>query len=257
MAAWEDLRPRVISAAVMAGGGLAAVLWGGVAFLLLVAMACGLMAWELARIVDPPVRGKAWSAPVLGLVVAFAVLAGSALPLGAGVLIALLPMALGAVVLERGRFVFAAYGALVVMAGVALVAIREDFGLALVVWLILVVIASDVGGYFGGRALGGPKFMPRISPSKTWSGTISGWLCAALVGLVFGVIEGWPFMVRISIATAMAAQVGDLAESAIKRRNNVKDSSHLIPGHGGLLDRFDSLIGAAVFVFVLLAFGWM
>jgi phosphatidate cytidylyltransferase len=113
----------------------------------------------------------------------------------------------------------------------------------------MIVIASDVLGYFAGRIIGGPRFWPAVSPKKTWSGTVAGWAGAALVGLWFVAMAGQgPWLIAFSALTALAAQMGDIAESAIKRRAGVKDSSSLIPGHGGVLDRLDALIGAAVFV---------
>ena len=99
---------------------------------------------------------------------------------------------------------------------------------------------------------GGPKFWPAVSPKKTWSGTAAGWVGAALVGLVFSINTGVGFqLVIVSIALAMASQMGDIAESALKRKMGVKDSSSLIPGHGGLMDRFDGMLGAALFLLVL------
>jgi phosphatidate cytidylyltransferase len=119
-------------------------------------------------------------------------------------------------------------------------------------WLIGIVIVSDVMGYFAGRSLGGPKFWPAISPKKTWSGTIAGWVGAALVGLGFVLFgtAGWGLVI-LSPMVAFAGQMGDIAESWIKRRTGVKDSSNLIPGHGGVLDRFDALIAAVVLVMLL------
>ena len=114
-------------------------------------------------------------------------------------------------------------------------------------WLILVVVATDIAGYFAGRALGGPKFWPAISPKKTWSGTAAGWISAAVVGLIFLLItDAGRDLIWISAAVAFASQMGDIAESAVKRRCGVKDSSNLIPGHGGLFDRFDGLLGASL-----------
>ena len=117
---------------------------------------------------------------------------------------------------------------------------------------MLVVIATDVFGYFAGRTLGGPKFWPSVSPKKTWSGTAAGWIAAGLVGLLFMLLTdaGWP-IVWISMILSFASQMGDIAESALKRRMNVKDSSTLIPGHGGLFDRFDALLGAALFMLLV------
>jgi phosphatidate cytidylyltransferase len=117
---------------------------------------------------------------------------------------------------------------------------------------VAVVVASDVLGYFAGRMLGGPKFWPQISPKKTWSGTVAGWIGAALVGGVTAQALGasW-LLVPISALVAFAGQLGDIAESWVKRRCGVKDASTLIPGHGGVLDRFDALIGAIVALILL------
>jgi phosphatidate cytidylyltransferase len=111
---------------------------------------------------------------------------------------------------------------------------------------------SDVAGYFAGRMLGGPKFWPRVSPKKTWSGTIAGWIGAALVGAIWAawLDAGWE-TIGISVALAMMAQMGDIAESAVKRKVGVKDSSNLLPGHGGLFDRFDAMLGAALMLLVI------
>jgi phosphatidate cytidylyltransferase len=100
--------------------------------------------------------------------------------------------------------------------------------------------------------IGGPKFWPAISPKKTWSGTVAGWIAAAVVGMVFlRFTTAGPDLPWISAALSLASQMGDIAESAIKRRMGVKDSSHLIPGHGGLLDRFDGLLGASLLMLLV------
>jgi phosphatidate cytidylyltransferase len=138
------------------------------------------------------------------------------------------------------------------VAGYGLVEFREEAGTTGILWLVTVVVMSDVAGYFAGRMIGGPKFWPKVSPKKTWSGTVAGWIGAVLVGLGFVLagMGGWALLV-LSPLVAFAGLLGDGAESWIKRRAGVKDSSHLIPGHGGLLDRFDALIGATVLVMVL------
>ncbi|MEP5089997.1 MAG: phosphatidate cytidylyltransferase, partial [Paracoccaceae bacterium] len=99
---------------------------------------------------------------------------------------------------------------------------------------------------------------PSISPKKTWSGTAAGWVGAAIVGLIFmGYSDAGLEIVVLSIVLSFASQMGDIAESAIKRKMNVKDSSNLIPGHGGVLDRCDGLLGASVVLFVIgIAFGF-
>jgi phosphatidate cytidylyltransferase len=136
--------------------------------------------------------------------------------------------------------------------------LRITGGFAGVLWLVAVVVAADTAGYFAGRHFGGAKFLPKVSPNKTWAGTYGGWAAAAVIGLLFWLFGpgGWGLVV-LSPLIAFAGQMGDIAESWLKRRAGVKDSSALIPGHGGVLDRFDALTGAAVALFVLSpVLGW-
>ena len=115
------------------------------------------------------------------------------------------------------------------------------------------MIITDLAGYFAGRLLGGPKFWASISPNKTWSGTVAGWFAAGCVGGVFVIqLEGvhW-VIIPLSILLAAVSQFGDIFESYLKRRAGVKDSSALIPGHGGFLDRFDGMIAAAAAIFLV------
>lgn len=159
-----------------------------------------------------------------------------------------------AVRVPRDRVIFGAYLALVMVAAHGLIVIRNlpGSGVVLVLGIMLIVIASDAGGYFGGRLIGGPKFWPQVSPKKTWSGTVTGWVLAALVGGAFAEPLGaGTKVVALSVLLAFAGQMGDIAESAIKRRYGVKDSSNLIPGHGGMLDRFDALIAVAAGVLLI------
>ncbi|SNX67666.1 phosphatidate cytidylyltransferase [Cereibacter ovatus] len=251
---WGDLQSRTASAVVMVLVGGAAVIWGGLPFAALVVVSSGLMLWELARMTAP---GRPWiNAAVGGLgAVVLAVLV-MALELPRDFLVAVPLLALAPVAGlqgERGdRGIFLAYGLALMLAGAGLLSLRATGGAATILWLVLVVGASDVMGYFAGRSLGGPKFWPAVSPKKTWSGTVAGWLGAAIVGLGFVLITGagWGLII-LSPVIALAGQLGDIVESWIKRRSGVKDSSSLIPGHGGVLDRFDALAGAVLAVLVL------
>ncbi len=134
------------------------------------------------------------------------------------------------------------------MALIALLLLRS-LDAWLVLWVFLVVWATDVGGYFAGKGIGGPKLAPRISPKKTWAGLLGGMGLSALVTylmvLWFDFGQEATLLVLLSACLAVWAQVGDLVESALKRHFNVKDSGGLIPGHGGLLDRVDGLVFAA------------
>jgi phosphatidate cytidylyltransferase len=153
----------------------------------------------------------------------------------------------GLLVLKRERLTFAIFALAIQVAGWGLVHFRLDYGFTWLIWLVSLVVVTDIAGYFAGKALGGPKFWPAVSPKKTWSGTAAGWIAAALVGAIFAAFTnaGW-VVVAMSVLLSFAGQMGDIAESAFKRRQGVKDSSALIPGHGGLFDRFDALLGAAL-----------
>ncbi len=135
-------------------------------------------------------------------------------------------------------------------AQVASVLVRLDQakGLSALILVLLVVWATDIGGYFAGRAIGGPKLWPRVSPKKTWAGAIGGFVASLLVAIGFSASDlgkTLPLMV-LAAMLSIAAQLGDLFESAIKRRFGVKDSSHIIPGHGGVMDRLDGFVAAIV-----------
>lgn len=244
--AWGDLGPRLASAAIMAVVGIGAVWAGGVVFLALVAGVCGLMVWELARMLAPDRRAEPLQ---LAMLAAAALVLAYVLPPFYAFPLLLAPALVGVGLLRERRLVFGLGAALILLAGFGFLQLRAGQGVAALLWLVLVVIASDVAGYFAGRLLGGPKFWPRVSPKKTWSGTVAGWIGAALVGLVFWRYAGGAAaLIWLSVLAAFAAQMGDIGESAIKRHVGVKDSSALIPGHGGVLDRFDAMLGASLFV---------
>jgi phosphatidate cytidylyltransferase len=140
----------------------------------------------------------------------------------------------------------------------AAVLLRADpeMGFAALVFILLIVWATDIGGYFAGRGIGGPKLWPRVSPNKTWAGAVGGFAASLVVAGGFaaaGVGRVVPLLV-VGGGLSIAGQLGDLFESAVKRRFGVKDSSHIIPGHGGLMDRLDSLVAvlalAAIFGFL-------
>ncbi|WP_372886536.1 phosphatidate cytidylyltransferase [Shimia sp.] len=241
---WADLLPRVLSAVVMLVVGVGAVWAGGLWFRALVALVGGGMIWELARMMAP---GRAAIPVPLGLLSAAAIYATALLPGQAVLPVLLAPAVVGASQVARGRLVFVAYAAALLLACFGLIVLRDMRGVQWLIWLAGVVVATDVAGYFVGRVVGGPKFWPKVSPKKTWSGIVAGWIAAACVGAALG---GAP-LILLSVLTSFLSQMGDAAESAIKRRCGVKDSSNLIPGHGGLLDRFDAMMGAALFVLLV------
>lgn len=152
----------------------------------------------------------------------------------------------------EGRRLVAGFAAYIMVAGFGLVALRAGGGLVWALWLVAVVVVSDVAGYFAGRLIGGPRFWPRVSPKKTWSGTLAGWIGGAALGAAFmGPTGAGAGLILLSVLAAMAAQAGDIVESALKRKVGVKDASNLIPGHGGVFDRFDGMLGAALLAMVV------
>ncbi|MFZ1468943.1 MAG: phosphatidate cytidylyltransferase [Paracoccaceae bacterium] len=248
---WADLRPRVLSAIAMVALGAVAIWQGGEIFAALSVACTGLMMWELARLT----KGPGYDASVLlGLLAAVVLALNLWVPLFWVVPLMVLPVLVGLIAPRRDVLVFIGYALVIMATGWSLVALRLTLGIGPVLWLLAVVIASDVMGYFAGRILGGPKFWPKVSPKKTWSGTVAGWVGAALVGAGFWAAgQGLHALIWVSPLIAFAGQMGDIAESAIKRRAGAKDSSNLIPGHGGLMDRFDALAFAAILFAVLQA----
>lgn len=135
-------------------------------------------------------------------------------------------------------------------AQVASVLVRQDptNGFSALMFVLLVVWGADIGGYFAGRIIGGPKLWPRVSPKKTWAGALGGSGASLLIAAGFAVLEFGKIGPLLALAALLSviSQLGDLFESAVKRRFGVKDSSHLIPGHGGLMDRLDGFVAAIV-----------
>lgn len=246
---WGDLGTRAVSAAVMAAVGAVEIWFGGWAFLVLITALTAVMVWELAAITAPTRRGTALA---LAFLAAACLMADEGWPSVSAWAVFPIPALAMLVTPRLHPRISAVLTAAIMVAGHGLFVLRDEAGTAAILWLIGVVITSDVMGYFVGRIVGGPKFWPALSPKKTWSGTVAGWAGAAALGAGF-VLAGhgsWA-LVALSPLVAFAGQLGDIAESWIKRRTGVKDSSRLIPGHGGVMDRFDALVGAMVAVMVL------
>jgi phosphatidate cytidylyltransferase len=250
---WDDLIARIGSGAVLAAVGIAAMWAGGIWFHVLVAVCIGIMVWELGRML-----GGGQPITWLGIASSLAILIAGELPPSYALPILLAPVIVAFGLVPAHRPLFAVYVALLLLSGFELMRVRDMAGFLWMAWLALVVIATDVMGYFAGRAIGGPKFWPRVSPKKTWSGTIAGWVGALVVGAAFLVATGaGPLILLVSVLLSMASQAGDLAESAVKRMAGVKDSSSILPGHGGLFDRFDGMLGASILLLVIsLLFGF-
>jgi phosphatidate cytidylyltransferase len=256
-----ELRLRVISALVLAAVVLLVTAWGGWPFRVVWTLVAGLVAFEwlsiaatrdhaIAAAVGVVIAGlllgfAPFSQPALAGVAALAALAGAVLT----------PRTRGRLPLELCGVAYALAFSLIAPALRA----QPGIGLSLVIWSFAVVWFTDIAAYFTGRRLGGPKLMPSVSPGKTWSGAIGGALAGTLCGYVVWALTPaaqqlvglWP-VIAGSLAASVFSQMGDLFESALKRRFGAKDSSRLIPGHGGFLDRLDGYWAVLVFAgFVL------
>lgn len=246
----SELFWRIVSGLVLAPVVVFATWWGGVVFAVLAAGVSGLIVREWMRLVG---ERTAWiEVACIGLIwLSIAALVLDHRAIGFGLL-----GAGGAVALMAGR-VWVAVGIVYAgMAALALVGLRghgmqgfHDPGFIAIVFVLMAVWSTDVMAYFVGRLVGGPKLWPRVSPNKTWSGAIGGFGAAVVVSTgvcwMLDVRPLWPLAI-IAGLLSIAGQFGDLFESHMKRRFGLKDSGHLIPGHGGIMDRVDGLIFAAV-----------
>ncbi len=250
-----DLGPRIASAIGLIVAAVILFELGGLWVAALLIAGAWVMLWEYQRVIN---RGKSADMVTLAILCATA-LAAVGVTYFFGWYFGLGALAAGSFALMRRdtiRWLWLAGGLFYIgAAAVAMLAIflTPEDGLFYIFWVVLIVALSDIGGYFAGRLVGGPKLWPAVSPKKTWSGTAGGWILAAIAGAVLGFFgpAGVGESIAISLFLSVAAQAGDLLESWLKRRSGVKDASDLIPGHGGFLDRMDGLV-AAIMVFTVL-----
>jgi phosphatidate cytidylyltransferase len=251
----KDLAPRVLSGVVMGAVALGCLYAGRLPFTGLILVVALLMSWEWGNVVRAGavdnilvVHGLAVGAAVLLTAFGYAALAVIVLIVGMFIIAAL---RFG----ETARQ--SALGVLYVgVPAIALITLRssEPHGLNAVLFTLLAVIVTDTCAYFAGRAIGGPKLWPKVSPNKTWSGLAGGVLGAAVVGAAFGAVVAGASSLRlvlIGLVLGLAAQAGDLGESALKRRFEIKDTSTLLPGHGGVMDRMDGIVTAATLALLI------
>jgi phosphatidate cytidylyltransferase len=249
---WQDLGKRAASAVVLLPLAIFCLWSGGMAWAVLVLLGMLGLAWEWTRLTGGEPRGPD------GLMLQAAVLGGAGLALlgqGGWGLIWVVGTAMATLLrVDRpviGRFWLPGGVLYIGLAGLALAALRQapgGVGLANVLFVLVVVWSSDIGAYVAGRWWGGAKLAPAISPGKTRSGAVGGLLAAMLLGGSVAAVAapgGLALAVALAAALSIVSQAGDLFESWVKRRFRVKDSSALIPGHGGLLDRLDGLLWAA------------
>jgi phosphatidate cytidylyltransferase len=249
-----DLWPRVAAAVAMGTVAVAATWIGGFLFAAFWWLASIVVLWEWQRLVGGE---RLIVARVVAGAVALALAALSALHDSiAGVVAALILGAAAVGWIAGGRQgIWAAAGVLyagALVASVGLLRVSPSFGMASILWLFAVVWGADIAAYFAGRLIGGPRLWPRVSPGKTWAGAIVGAFAGAVLGLM---LAAWTNRLAalfwLGLATAIVSELGDLFESALKRRFGVKDSSGLIPGHGGLMDRLDAFTSASFFAAVV------
>jgi phosphatidate cytidylyltransferase len=240
----NELLTRLLSAAVLAVLPLAGAWFGGWIAGVVVAIAAAIVHSEWGNVTHAtdPYRFAATAA----LVVALLVLTAGYVPVAAGI------VTLAAIAIAvSSRDAWAPAGVLYAAAfgfGLLLLRLSPDDGRFAIFFVLAVVWATDTGAYFVGRAVGGPKLLPEVSPKKTWSGAIGGFSAGVVAGLIVALLLGaslsWQLAV-VAVVLSIAGQAGDLVESWVKRRFGAKDASHLVPGHGGLMDRVDGLVFAA------------
>jgi len=249
-----DLWPRVAAAVAMGSVAVAATWIGGFLFAAFWWLASIVVLWEWQRLVGGE---RLIVARVVAGAVALALAALSALHDSiAGVVAALILGAAAVGWIAGGRQgIWAAAGVLyagALVASVGLLRVSPSFGMASILWLFAVVWGADIAAYFAGRLIGGARLLPRVSPGKTWAGAIVGAFAGAVLGLMLGAwTNRLAALFWLGLATAIVSELGDLFESALKRRFGVKDSSGLIPGHGGLMDRLDAFTSASFFAAVV------
>jgi phosphatidate cytidylyltransferase len=260
----SNLQLRVLSGVVLAAGVLLLTWIGGLPFRLFAAVVAFGIFHEWSRMSrgtpagGPRRSGLGFLPEAFVLIVAAAIVAAApalailGLILLLGVLLGVLSASRIGNQWETAGFVYAS------LSGFSLAVLRgEDHaGLLAIVFLFAVVWTTDSLAYFFGKSIGGPKLAPSISPGKTLSGAIGGWVSGVVAALVFGYLAGASNLLLLAAAAALlsiVSQIGDLFESWVKRRHGVKDSGSIIPGHGGVMDRVDALVVAA---FALYLIGW-
>ncbi|MGH6865447.1 MAG: phosphatidate cytidylyltransferase [Methyloceanibacter sp.] len=246
-----ELMRRVGSAIILGAVALGAVVVNPWTFLALIIVAGAILSWEWGRLTRGTLPDSTYLISAI-CIAAVAICGGfGRLDLALFILLCV-GAAMAFTVSDRIQVAWALAGLLyVALPAWALMWLRADQALGVIAALYLFAIAwtTDTASYVAGQLFGGPKLASRISPKKTWSGFVAGLLAAAIVGYAFGPAVGgtnvW-LLALLSVALALACQMGDLIESAVKRRFGAKDMSQLIPGHGGLFDRVDSLLFVSV-----------
>jgi len=260
---WKNLGVRAVTGITLATICVIPLYFGGWIWAVLVALFGGRMMYEWVRMSDPNPNVLTYIIPIFGLIVGVIYTAQDQHGFAAlAVMITAICAAIGRI--KRGGVLWSALGILyILIPSLVMIALRgmqmgfATRGFSLLVFILVCVIAADVGAYFGGSYFKGKKLAPTLSPNKTWSGAISGFIFALLIGAIAATIIGLSpiYGVMLAAPIVILSVFGDLLESALKRKLKVKDSGGLLPGHGGLLDRLDSLmmavVGAALLLYLI------
>lgn len=247
----RELIVRTSSAIVLATLACLLTYAGVIPFSLMMAAGGVILAWEWGRLVREEGNDVVFYAHATAMVAASGFALSGAGWMAFGVLFAGIAMTALLATDNRAR-IWSALGVLYLgLPILILILLRADpaFGFKAIIFLFIIVWSADTAAYFTGRAIGGPKLAPSISPAKTWAGFAGGLIAPTLLAFGFALWLGTTsaiVLAAVGAGLAVASQLGDLAESAIKRTFHVKDSGNILPGHGGLFDRVDGLIGAAL-----------
>ncbi|WP_340151568.1 phosphatidate cytidylyltransferase [uncultured Sneathiella sp.] len=257
-----SLQQRVISALVLAPIAIAALYFGGVYFLAFLIGAAAIMAYEWCHASLETKPGILTALTAITVISALVLTYNFDIFQLVGVVISgsVLTAVATAFIKGRARIVWSFFGPICIgVPVVALMLLRSipETGFALTFGLFLVIWATDIGAYFSGKSIGGPKIAPSISPNKTWAGLIGGMIAAMIVAfgvnsLLIGGQVATIGILGLGAICAIFAQMGDFAESAWKRHFGIKDASNLIPGHGGVMDRLDGVFLTAPILMAIL-----
>ncbi len=253
-AKFADLQTRVTSAIIMLLIGGVAIWMGGYVFSAVIVCAVGAMHWELGRMLTPLSMQAQWFSALTSVICIIWLLITDSL-------IEQVVILTVATLLQRVYFhtvdrLGTLVSAGIIIGALLLIYVRNDVGIIAALWIFGIVVITDIAGYFVGSIVGGAKFWSTLSPKKTWSGIVGGWLGSVVLSYVLVHLGYVILPLEVALAQALglsfASQMGDIVESGLKRAAGLKDSSDLIPGHGGVMDRFDGLIGASLVYAVFL-----
>ena len=254
---WSDFPIRLASGLFLLTISSLCIFYGNLSFSLFLIFLVGIMHWELGKMLSPLTTQTSWFSFLMSVVVFCSLINVENYFWKSLILIFnfFFQKSFFNQFTNFGIF----YSLAIIVCGLVFYELRQELGVIYIVWLVGIVIFTDIAGYVAGRLIGGPKIMPRVSPKKTWSGVLGGWIAAGLFAMLFfDYLNPQSLMITFvfcSVILSIASQIGDMTQSHLKRLCEVKDSSNLIPGHGGFMDRFDGFIGAAVVLAVI--FVWI